>query len=393
MGKRASLFLTLILSFLFLTVLWVQFPISVQGWSSPHELEGFITPTASIVKPQNATYFDAVPLIFTTTRGGFAADSPYSSYQLFGIGYSYSIDGQPNVPITGNTTLTDLPLGNHSLIISSSYSVSCGQLVGPFSETSEAVSFTVANNSVGAVREKAQAFIEDVLPIECINWLIELKVDGNATEAREQLEANNLSASGSDRVLVYFLGSMVGTADSIELIFVVRDNILVKGVMNIDNSPTYRQTYRQSVTPLSADNVTDFLVNYQDWSGLDSAEMAVMLSNVDIRQNTSRTSGNLTMTIQYTDDSYDTTELLWMYPFCSNDVRFGVTFQKDFPVSFIDERQFPLSAATPTSTPTSNVPESVPNSTFTLAIAAATLAAVLISLSIYLRTRSSKYIR
>ncbi len=392
MGKRTSLLLTLILSFLILTILWAHFPICVQGWSNPHELEGFIAPTARIVGPQNVTYFDAVPLIFTTTSGGFEADSPYSSYQLFGSGYSYSIDGQSSVPITGNTTLADLPLGRHSLIISSSYSISCGQLVGPYSENSEAVSFTVANNSVGAIREKAQAFIEDVLPIDSAKWHIELKIDGNAIDAREHLEANNVSVSGSDRVLVYFLGSMVGTADSLDVVFVIRDNIFIQGVMNIDNSPSYRQTYSQSVTPLSTDNVTSFLSNYQDWSGLDSTEMAMMLSNVDITQNTSETSGNLTMTIHHTDDSYNTTELLWMYHTGGNDVKFRVTFQKDFPVGFTDERQLSLSAATPASTPTSNAPESAPNSTLTLAIAAASLAVAIISLSIYLKSRSNKRI-
>jgi hypothetical protein len=249
-----------------------------------------------------------------------------------------------------------------------------------------------ANPDVDPLHKKAQAFIEDVLPIDSAKWHIELKVDGNPTEAWDRLEANNISTKDNDRVLVYFLGSMVGTADSIEVIFVVRDNIFVQGVMNIDNSPTYLQTYRQSVTAISADNVTDFLVNYQIWSGLDSTQMAMMLSNVDITQNTSKTSGNLTMTIHHTDDSYDTTELLWMYPTGGNDVTFKVTFQKDFPVGFYDQRQLPLSAATPTSTPTSNAPEPAANTALTLAVVGGTLAVVIISLPICLKYRSNKRI-
>jgi hypothetical protein len=254
------------------------------------------------------------------------------------------------------------------------------------------VSATITDSADDSIRQNAQAFIETVLPIDSAKWHIELKIDGNATDAREQLEANNVSVSDGDRVLVYFMGSMVGTADSLEIIFVVRDNVFVQSIFNIDNSPTYRRTYRQYVTSISADNVTDFLTNYQEWSRLDSTQMAMMLSNVDIMQNTSKTSGNLTMTIHHTDDSYDTTELLWMYPAGGNTVTFGVTFQKDFPVSFIDERQLPLSALIPTPNPTSNASEPAVNTVFVFAIAGGTLAVVIISLAIYLRHRSIKVI-
>jgi hypothetical protein len=254
------------------------------------------------------------------------------------------------------------------------------------------VSATITTSDDDSIRKNAQVFIEDVLPIDSAKWHIELKVDGNATKAWDRLESYNILTLDTDRVLVYFLGSMVGTADSLDVLFVIRDNIFTQGVMNIDNSPTYRQTYSQSVTPLSTDNVTSFLSEYQDWSMLDSTQMAMMLSNVNISQNISKTSGPLTMTIHPMDDSYDTTELLWMYPNGGKNVTFGVTFQKDFPVGFIDKRQLPLSALTPTPNLTSNAPETVDSTTIMLAIVGGTLAVAIISLVIYLRYRSIKRI-
>jgi len=59
-------------------------------------------PTISILSPQNTTYFTTkVPLTFTVNE------------TTNWIGYS--LDGQANVTITGNTTLTGLPNGVHLL--------------------------------------------------------------------------------------------------------------------------------------------------------------------------------------------------------------------------------------------------------------------------------------
>ena len=61
-------------------------------------------PTISIVSPENKTYIAKdVPLTFTVSKS--------TSW----IGYS--LDGQANVTITGNTTLTGLPDGPHSLVV------------------------------------------------------------------------------------------------------------------------------------------------------------------------------------------------------------------------------------------------------------------------------------
>jgi hypothetical protein len=58
----------------------------------------------SIVSPENKTYStNEVPLKFTTSK---PASSTY-----------YSLDGEANVTLTGNTTLTNLPNGTHNLTI------------------------------------------------------------------------------------------------------------------------------------------------------------------------------------------------------------------------------------------------------------------------------------
>jgi hypothetical protein len=58
----------------------------------------------SIVSPENTTYTtNEIPLTFTTSK------------QASSI--SYSLDGEANVTITGNTTITDLPNGTHNLTI------------------------------------------------------------------------------------------------------------------------------------------------------------------------------------------------------------------------------------------------------------------------------------
>ena len=69
-------------------------------------------------------------------------------------------------------------------------------------------------------QDRALVFIENVLPITSTQWHIELKVDGNSTDKQvlERLNMNNISVCNSDKVLICFFGSKVGTADSLEII-------------------------------------------------------------------------------------------------------------------------------------------------------------------------------
>jgi hypothetical protein len=63
-----------------------------------------VTPTSWVLSPQNKTYITtAIPLQFTTDMPFFTA--------------TYSLDGQANVETPGNTTLTGLSEGTHSIVI------------------------------------------------------------------------------------------------------------------------------------------------------------------------------------------------------------------------------------------------------------------------------------
>lgn len=198
--------------------------------------------------------------------------------------------------------------------------------------------------SAATSQDRAVDFIENVLPIDSSLWHVELKVDSNATGTRELLDRNNISASENDRVLLYFLGSMVGTADGIDVIFIIRESHFIQGAIDISNAPSYSAFGH----PLEVANVTNFLAKYQNWSELDSTKMIEMLSNVNQAQNTSISSGGLTMTITCIDS---TTKLSWTLP---ESHKFEIAFKNYFPTYFYDDRQINsnIPIPTPTLTPT-----------------------------------------
>ena len=181
---------------------------------------------------------------------------------------------------------------------------------------------------------------------------------------------------------------MVGTADSLEVILVIRENIFYQGVVNIDNAPSYNSFGRQ----LEMANVTNFLATYQSWSGSNSTKMIETLSNVDVAQNTSISSGNLMMAINRTDAS---TAISWVF---QDSRTFSVSFQNNFPVSFYDERQIPSITPTPTPTttqlPTINTgakpPQTEPFPTTLLMVSVIVVAVVGLGLLVYLKKSRHK---
>ena len=87
----------------------------------------FPQPSVSITSPENKTYVTTnIPLKFAVNE---------SRSQI-----SYSLDGQNNVTIAGNTTLTSLSKGEHNLTV---YAINVAGNI----EGSETVIFTIANNS------------------------------------------------------------------------------------------------------------------------------------------------------------------------------------------------------------------------------------------------------
>jgi hypothetical protein len=235
----------------------------------------------------------------------------------------------------------------------------------------------VMHAASSSAQDSALAFIEDVLPIDSTQWNIELKVDGNTTDIDTRtdliMQNNNVTTKDGDKILRYGLASMVGTADYLNIIFIIRENNFFQGIMDIDNAPTYN-TYGR---PLETANITNYLANYQSWSGLDSTKMIETLSNVDLTQNSSISLGNLTMSMNRMDDS---TKIRWVFP----DLRkFDVSFQNYFLTSFYDERQIPsiVPTQTPTTTqfPTINAGAEPPNPEplSTMLVTAVTLVVVL----------------
>jgi len=161
-----------------------------------------------------------------------------------------------------------------------------------------ATSFQTNVTLASTTQDRALSFIENVLPTDRTQWHIEFKVEGNASDIN-RLDKYSIFVMDDDRVLIYFLGSMVGTADFIDVYFVIRENQFVYGIIDIDNAPSY-STFGH---PLEVANVTRFLAKYQTWSELDSTQMIEMLSNVNLAQDTSTSSDNLTMTITSIDST------------------------------------------------------------------------------------------
>ena len=90
----------------------------------------------TVLSPQNVTYVEQpIPLNFTVL----------TSMPLSWIGYS--LDGQANVTISGNTTLPDLPNGKHNIVV-------------------------YANNSLGitGASEKIHFTVEELFPVACFAY-------------------------------------------------------------------------------------------------------------------------------------------------------------------------------------------------------------------------------
>ena len=106
-------------------------PTPGSGWTLTSKVEqytpfgfGTIRPVVCVISPENKTYNETiVPLTVYV-------DKPFSWL-------CYSLDGQDNLTITGNVTLTDLPNGAHNLTVYAKYTEG---IIG----ASENIAFTIA---------------------------------------------------------------------------------------------------------------------------------------------------------------------------------------------------------------------------------------------------------
>ncbi len=180
------------------------------------------------------------------------------------------------------------------------------------------------------VQNRALAYIENVLPLHIDKFGIKLMIDGYVADIPEELDTHNLSFDSEDKVLIYYVGSRVGTMDTLNVIFAVKNNTIYKCAVDLHTGPDIGQSSLKEA-------ITIFLTRYQEYSGLDSKAMVDMVKDVDLTQDTSIISGNLTMTIQHTGAYGDTTEFRWIYPCGNGYAAFNVSFFNNFPVSFSHE--------------------------------------------------------
>jgi outer membrane protein assembly factor BamB len=136
-NRKASFVIVFIFVFLFLIAAGTQF---VKVARSDQTAEGFIVPTISIVSPQNnITYQDQVPLTFIETRGRFEPGSPYSDHFVSNNICGYSLDGEGDVYVGENTTLTRLSAGAHRIVLHLWYYIERE----PFDISTETIDFSV----------------------------------------------------------------------------------------------------------------------------------------------------------------------------------------------------------------------------------------------------------
>lgn len=245
----------------------------------------------------------------------------------------------------------------------------------------------VAQADSSTAQDKALAYIENVLPLNIDKFQIKLKIDGYAADIPQELDTHNISFDSEDKILIYYVGSRVGTMDTLNVIFAVRNDTIYKCAVHLNTGPDVGQSSLKEAA-------TIFLTRYQTYSGLNTTAMANMLSS-DLTHDATITSGNLTMTIQHTGASGGTTEFTWIYPNGNNYFAFEVSFQNNFPVSFYDERQIPTTKPTPTA-PTGTIntgphmPEPEPFPTTIVVSFVAVLAGAVVLLVYYKKRRGNK---
>jgi outer membrane protein assembly factor BamB len=135
--RKTSFVIVFVFALLFLMVVGTQF---VKIGRSNPILEGFICPTISIISPQNnTTYLDEVPLTFVETRGDFEPGSVYSDHYVTKNTCGYSLDGEGDVFVGENTTLTGLSAGPHQIVLHLRYHIERT----PFDISTETIYFNV----------------------------------------------------------------------------------------------------------------------------------------------------------------------------------------------------------------------------------------------------------
>lgn len=127
---------------------------------------GVIPGEVIIIEPQNKTYANVVSLTIQTKNPEFTPNNPWKEYSLW-KSFRYSINGQDNVTITGESPiiLTGLDQGSHSIVFYSSFSVNSGQLYGPYVHSSEPVYFSVINTDISIQEPQNKTYHTQNIPL------------------------------------------------------------------------------------------------------------------------------------------------------------------------------------------------------------------------------------
>jgi len=178
-----------------------------MGQSTVYFTVDTIPPTIAVVSPENKTYNLAdVPLTFTVDEA--------TSW----IGYT--LDGQANVTITGNTTLFDLSDGSHDLVV---YANDTAGHMGSSSTVYFAIDTTVPSISILSPENKTYDTTD--LPLnftvdEPVSWMA-YSLDGQANVTiTGDVTLSGLS-DGSHNIIVYAKDAAGNTGASQTIYFTI----------------------------------------------------------------------------------------------------------------------------------------------------------------------------
>ena len=185
------------------------------------------------------------------------------------------------------------------------------------------------------VKSEALSFVKNVLPIDTSQYNMTLKRFVAQPPSSQGLVTNALLIAVAQEFVTYNLNSK---DSSIDVYCAFTDNSLSNCNIYIEKGSITGQSYSSNLNAAK-----DFLEKYQDYSGLNSTEMINMLSNADPTKNSTKTSGNLSLTIKNQDSSDNIiggmTDFRWEITINGcNYPALEVSFSNGFLYSLIDQR-------------------------------------------------------
>jgi hypothetical protein len=192
---------------------------------------------------------------------------------------------------------------------------------------------SIAHTSFLASQDKALAFIENVLPVDSMQYSVTLRNFGVPKLPDLGLTQSNIA---NQEILTYALESKDSTVD---VICTIQDDVLFMCNVYVVNGSIISDRLYSNVI----DSATSFLQKYQSYSVMDSTKMIDMLANVNPAKNTTVTSGDLKLTVTHQDLTGtvfgDMIGFRWVRTFNGCDyLALEVAFRDGVFAGFIDHR-------------------------------------------------------